>query len=161
MCADYADKHGLDVRVARLFNTYGIGMDHDDGRVVSNFISQALVGDSVTIYGDGTQTRSFCYVDDTIDGLICLMNSKVLGAVNIGNPTETSMLELYETLQSLFEEKMRGEISSQFVELPVDDPSRRQPDITRATKELGWFPTVDLEEGLSQTIDYFHIQMAS
>lgn len=161
MCFSYEKQHGLDVRVARIFNTYGVGMDPDDGRVVSNFITQALVGDPVTIYGDGTQTRSFCYVDDTVKGLISLMNSNVRGPVNIGNPHEITMLELYETLCGVFEGEHRGEVNKVHEKLPEDDPAARQPDITRATKELGWQPEVSLEEGLSKTVEYFHRIMAA
>ena len=160
MCASYEQHRELDVRTARIFNTYGIGMDPDDGRVVSNFITQALIGNPVTIYGDGTQTRSFCYVDDTVDALVRLMNGDVRGAVNIGNPNEISMLELYQTLQTIFEQQYRGDIGKTYMSLPVDDPKSRQPDITRAKSELNWNPSVSLEEGLSETIEYFHLLMA-
>lgn len=160
MCASYEKQRGLDVRTARIFNTYGVGMNPDDGRVVSNFITQALIGNPVTIHGDGSQTRSFCYVDDTVDALIRLMNSNVLGAVNIGNPNEISMLELYSRLQKIFHLEYRGDIRKVHDELPLDDPKIRQPDITRAIDELGWEPTTLLDVGLSKTIEYFHLLMA-
>jgi UDP-glucuronate decarboxylase len=150
---DYHRQHGLDIKVMRIFNTYGPNMDPGDGRVVSNFIVQALRGENITIYGDGSQTRSFCYVDDLIDGMIRLMNSKrgFTGPVNIGNPTEFTILELAEKIVELTGTK--SEII--FRPLPQDDPMQRQPVIDLAKKELGWEPVVPLEEGLKRTIEYF------
>ena len=150
---DYHRQHKLRIRVARIFNTYGPRMRPDDGRVVSNFIVQALRGQDITIYGDGSQTRSFCYVDDLIDGLMRLMNTAddFTGPVNIGNPGEFTMLEL---AQKVIELTGSG---SQIVyrPLPQDDPVRRCPDITLAKQQLGWGPTIPLEQGLAKTIDYF------
>lgn len=150
---DYHRQHKLRIRVARIFNTYGPRMRPDDGRVVSNFIVQALRGEDITIYGDGSQTRSFCYVDDLIDGLMRLMNTAddFTGPVNIGNPGEFTMLELAQKVIELTGSK------SQIVyhPLPQDDPVRRCPDITLAKKQLGWGPTIPLEQGLAKTIDYF------
>lgn len=150
---DYHRQHGLKIKVARIFNTYGPRMHPNDGRVVSNFIVQALKGDPVTIYGDGSQTRSFCYVDDLIDGLVRLMNSPpdFIGPVNLGNPGEFTILELAERVK-----EMTGS-SSEFIfkELPSDDPVMRRPDIGLATNVLGWEPRVPLEEGLRKTVDYF------
>lgn len=150
---DYYRQHNLDIKVARIFNTYGPRMHPNDGRVVSNFIVQALKGDDITIYGDGQQTRSFCYVDDMIEGFIRLMNSgdTTTGPVNLGNPGEYTMLELAETVLKL------ADSSSKLVykPLPQDDPRQRQPDITLATNSLGWAPQVNLEDGLKETIDYF------
>ena len=150
---DYHRQHGLDIKVMRIFNTYGPNMDPGDGRVVSNFIVQALRGENITIYGDGSQTRSFCYVDDLIDGMIRLMNSKrgFTGPVNIGNPTEFTILELAEKIVELTGTK--SEII--FKPLPQDDPMQRQPVIDLAKRELGWEPVVPLEEGLKRTIEYF------
>ena len=150
---DYHRQHGLPIRVARIFNTYGPRMAPDDGRVVSNFVLQALRGEPITIYGDGQQTRSFCYVSDLIEGFVALMdNDKGLtGPVNLGNPGEFTMLELAETVKEL-----AGSTSPvEFLPLPEDDPKQRQPDITVAQHELNWEPTVALREGLEQTIDYF------
>ena len=150
---DYHRQHKLPIKVARIFNTYGPRMHPADGRVVSNFILQALANDPITIYGDGSQTRSFCYVDDLIDGLIRLMDSDetVTGPINIGNPVEFTMVELANLVIRLTDSrsKLVG------APMPADDPSRRQPDITRARTVLGWEPTVALEEGLAKTIDYF------
>ncbi|MDH3605457.1 MAG: NAD-dependent epimerase/dehydratase family protein [Acidimicrobiia bacterium] len=137
-------------RIIRIFNTYGPGMAPDDGRVVSNFINQALAGERLTIYGDGTQTRSFCYVDDLIEGMWRLSNSDVTDPVNIGNPEELSMKELATTIaQSI------AETGIDYLPLPESDPARRQPDIGRARHHLGWEPTVGLAEGLPPTVDYF------
>lgn len=150
---DYKRQHGLRIKVARLFNTYGPRMQVDDGRVVSNFIVQALRGDPITIYGDGTQTRSFCYVDDAIEGYIRLMNSPddFTGPVNIGNPHEQTMLELASTILDL-----TGSASKLvFKPLPQDDPVQRCPDITLARNTLGWEPKVGIRDGLSKTIEYF------
>ena len=150
---DYYRQHQLDIRVARIFNTYGPRMAADDGRVVSNFIVQALRGEPITIYGDGSQTRSFCYVDDLVDGLVALMNNEAgePGPVNLGNPGEFTMLELAETILEL-----TGSASAiEYRELPEDDPRQRQPDISKAKSALGWEPTVALKEGLVNTIAYF------
>jgi len=150
---DYHRQHKLRIRVARIFNTYGPRMRPDDGRVVSNFIVQALRGQDITIYGDGSQTRSFCYVDDLIDGLMRLMNTSddFTGPVNIGNPGEFTMLELAQNVIELTGSR------SQIVyrPLPQDDPVRRCPDITLAKQQLGWGPTIPLEQGLKSTIVYF------
>lgn len=149
---DYYRQHGTEIRVVRIFNTYGPNMLPDDGRVVSNFIVQALSGKDLTIYGDGTQTRSFCYVDDLIEGFVRLMNHPTMtGPVNIGNPGEFTMLELAE----LVLKKVGGSSKITFHPLPGDDPKQRRPDITLATKELGWTPKVSLEDGLNPTIEYF------
>jgi UDP-glucuronate decarboxylase len=150
---DYYRQHKLRIKVARIFNTYGPRMHPNDGRVVSNMIIQALQNKPTTIYGDGTQTRSFCYVDDLIEALIRLMNSPddLKGPVNLGNPTETSILELAQTIIEL-----TGSSSSlQFQELPSDDPRKRCPDILQAKEKLGWEPKVPLKEGLTKTIEYF------
>ncbi len=150
---DYHRQHGLDIKVGRIFNTYGPRMHPNDGRVVSNFIVQALKGEPITIYGQGQQTRSFCYVDDLVDGLIRLMDSRdgFTGPVNIGNPGEFTIRELAQQVLDL-----TGS-SSKMVEapLPSDDPMQRQPDIALARGELGWEPKVQLKEGLTATIDYF------
>jgi len=150
---DYHRQHGLKIKVARIFNTYGPRMHPNDGRVVSNFIVQALKGEPITIYGDGSQTRSFCYVDDLVDGLVRLMNSPpdFTGPVNLGNPGEFTILELAEKVK-----EMTGS-SSQFIfkELPSDDPVMRRPDIGLANKVLDWEPKVPLHEGLRKTVDYF------
>jgi UDP-glucuronate decarboxylase len=150
---DYYRQHGVDIKVMRIFNTYGPNMNPYDGRVVSNFIVQALKGEDITMYGDGSQTRSFCYVDDLIDGMIRLMNSRdgFTGPVNIGNPGEFTMLELAENIIKLTD----TESKITFQPLPQDDPLQRQPDITLAKKELGWEPTIKLEEGLVKAIAYF------
>ncbi len=148
---DYHRQNGVDVRVVRIFNTYGPRMLPNDGRVVSNFIVQALQGQALTVYGDGSQTRSFCYVSDLVEGFIRLMNSDHTEPVNIGNPGEYTILELAQTIQSL----INPEAELIYKPLPQDDPKQRQPDITRAKTWLGWEPTVPLEEGLNLTIDYF------
>ena len=150
---DYWRQHQLRIKVARIFNTYGPSMQVNDGRVVSNFIVQALNNKPITIYGDGSQTRSFCYVDDLIDGLIKLMNSanEVTGPVNLGNPNEFTMIELANKVIELT--FSRSEIILE--PLPQDDPKQRQPDINLAKDLLGWQPTVDLSDGLSTTINYF------
>ncbi|MEM1030374.1 MAG: UDP-glucuronic acid decarboxylase family protein [Myxococcota bacterium] len=154
---DYHRQHGVEVKVARIFNTYGPGMNRDDGRVVSNFIVQALRGDPLTVYGDGRQTRSFCYVDDLIDGMIRFMNASasVQGPLNFGNPAETTMLELAETVRNLT--GARSEIA--FRPLPADDPKRRRPDVRRARVDLEWSPKTDLAAGLEKTIAYFDALM--
>ena len=149
---DYHRQNRVDIRIARIFNTYGPRMLPDDGRVVSNFIMQALRGEDLTIYGDGTQTRSFCYVDDLIDGFVRLMNAPDLtGPINLGNPGEFTMLELAEKILA----RIGSSSGLTFRPLPGDDPLQRQPDITLARRELDWEPSVALEEGLDRTIDYF------
>ena len=154
---DYHRQHGVDIKVIRIFNTYGPRMSAYDGRVVSNFIVQALKGDDITIYGDGKQTRSFCYVDDLIDGMIKMMESRdgFTGPVNIGNPQEFTMLELAEKVISL----AGSDSKIVFKPLPQDDPMQRQPVIDLARKELSWEPTVDLDEGLIRTIEYFRVKL--
>jgi UDP-glucuronate decarboxylase len=148
---DYHRQHNLEVRVVRIFNTYGPRMLENDGRVVSNFIAQALQGNPLTIYGDGTQTRSFCYVSDLISGFVKLMNSDYVYPVNIGNPGEYTIAQLASTIQ----EMINPESKVIFQPLPSDDPRRRRPDITKAKSLLNWEPTIDLTEGLQSTIDYF------
>jgi UDP-glucuronate decarboxylase len=150
---DYWRQYELPIKVMRIFNTYGPRMDPNDGRVVSNFIVQALEGKPITIYGEGQQTRSFCYVDDLIEGMIRLMDTppEVVGPVNIGNPVEFTMLELAEKVLSLTESKSK----ITFQPIPIDDPKQRQPDISLAKSLLKWQPTVTLEDGLKETIKYF------
>ncbi|MDO9006019.1 MAG: SDR family oxidoreductase [Aquabacterium sp.] len=150
---DYHRQHKLDIKVMRIFNTYGPRMNPSDGRVVSNFIVQALRGEDITIYGDGHQTRSFCYVDDLLEGMLRLMDTgpDFTGPINIGNPHEFTMLELAESVLAL-----TGSTSKLvFKPLPSDDPRQRQPDISLAKKKLDWTPRVNLQEGLQKTIDYF------
>ncbi|RPJ86998.1 MAG: NAD-dependent epimerase/dehydratase family protein, partial [Acidobacteria bacterium] len=149
---DYHRQNGVDIRIARIFNTYGPSMWEKDGRVVSNFIVQALTRKPLTIYGDGTQTRSFCYVSDLVRGLITLMETPgITGPINLGNPEEFTMIQLAELVR-----EMTGTSSDiRFEPLPKDDPVRRRPDITLARQLLGWEPTVPLREGLRLTIDYF------
>ena len=150
---DYNRQNRVKIKVARIFNTYGPRMHPNDGRVVSNFIMQALRGEPITIYGTGQQTRSFCYVDDLIDGFLKLMDTpdEITGPINLGNPGEFTMLELAEAVIKLTGSK--SELI--FKPLPADDPKQRQPDITQAKAKLGWAPKVPLEEGLKQTIQYF------
>jgi len=148
---DYHRQNGVDVRIVRIFNTYGPRMNSEDGRVVSNFIVQALRGEDITIYGDGTQTRSFCYVDDLIAGFMGLMESDYGLPMNIGNPGEFTMLELAEEVLK----QVGGSSKLVFKDLPSDDPKQRKPDISLARKELGWEPQVSLAEGLAKTITYF------
>jgi UDP-glucuronate decarboxylase len=150
---DYHRQYGVAIKVARIFNTYGPNMHPDDGRVVSNFIVQALRGEDITIYGDGSQTRSFCYVDDLVSGLIALMEApkEVVGPINLGNPSEFTILQLAEAVLDLTGSRSK----LVFRDLPVDDPRQRQPDISRAGDLLGWGPTVDLKEGLTRTTEYF------
>ncbi len=150
---DYYRQHRLEIKIMRIFNTYGPRMHPNDGRVVSNFIMQALKNDDITIYGDGQQTRSFCYVDDLIDGMVRLMDSDAgfTGPVNIGNPVEFTMLELAETVLRLVGSKSKLVLRP----LPQDDPRQRKPNIELAHKELGWQPKVALEDGLKETITYF------
>lgn len=150
---DYHRQHRLEIKVARIFNTYGPHMRCNDGRVVSNFIVKALTGSPITIYGDGSQSRCFCYVDDMIAGLVAFMDSDAdfVGPINLGNPVETTMLELAELVL-----RLTGSSSTLALEpLPVDDPKRRCPDITLAREHLNWSPKVSLEDGLRQTIEYF------
>lgn len=150
---DYHRQHQLAIKVARIFNTYGPRMHPDDGRVVSNFIVQALRGGDITLYGDGQQTRSFCYVDDLVDGLIRLMNTpkEITGPINIGNPGEFTIRQLAEMVLDLVGSKSK----LSFLPLPQDDPRQRKPDISKAQAVLGWAPTVALKEGLLRTIGYF------
>jgi UDP-glucuronate decarboxylase len=150
---DYHRQHNLSIKVARIFNTYGPGMLADDGRVVSNFIVQALTGQDLTIYGEGTQTRSFCFVDDLVRGLIALMNSDktVTGPINLGNPIEFTIKELASTVL----EKIKSDSKLVFKPLPGDDPKQRCPDISKATELLDWAPTINLSDGLNKTIPYF------
>jgi dTDP-glucose 4,6-dehydratase len=147
----YRDKHDLDVRVARIFNTYGPRMRLDDGRVIPNFVKQALTGKDLTVYGDGEQTRSFCYVDDMIEGLVTLLESGFQEPVNIGNPDERTINELAD----LVIETTGSESGITHEELPPQDPKVRRPDITKARSELKWEPTVSLQDGLRESIDYF------
>lgn len=153
LCFDYNRQYGTKVKVIRIFNTYGPNMDPKDGRVVSNFILQALQNQDITIYGDGTQTRSFCYVDDLVEGMIRMMNSRddFLGPINLGNPGEFTMIELAKEVLSLIDSQSK----IVYKELPADDPTRRKPNIDLAKKELGWNPQVMLNEGLKRTIEYY------
>lgn len=154
LCMDYNRQNNVDVKIIRIFNTYGPNMAMNDGRVVSNFVTQALRGESLTIYGDGSHTRSFCYVSDLVRGMLAMMNDTepgFTGPVNLGNPEEFTMLQLAETIIRLT--GSRSKVVHQ--PLPQDDPKRRKPDITKAKAILGWTPTVGLEQGLKETIDYF------
>jgi len=149
---NYYRKYKMEIRVARIFNTYGPNMAGDDGRVVSNFITQALAGDDITIYGDGAQTRSFCYVSDLVDGLIKLMNKEnFIGPVNLGNPVELTVKDIAEKIISLTGSKSK----IVYKPLPENDPKKRRPDISLAKEKLNWSPAVDLEDGLKKTIEYF------
>ena len=154
---DYHRQHGVAIKVARIFNTYGPRMDLQDGRVVSNFIVQSLRHNDISIYGDGKQTRSFCYVDDLIDGLIRLMNSEksVTGPINLGNPNEFTML----SLANLIIEITKSSSLLNYTSLPADDPKQRRPDISKASDLLGWKPKIELVEGLQKTIKEFSIRM--
>ncbi|KKT72495.1 MAG: dTDP-glucose 4,6 dehydratase [Candidatus Moranbacteria bacterium GW2011_GWF1_44_4] len=151
---DYQRKYGTDIRVVRIFNTYGPNMDPDDGRVVSNFITQALKNEDLTIYGDGMQTRSFQYIDDLVAGIIKMMDNEknFLGPVNLGNPDEFTVKELAEKILEMLPESKSKIV---YQDLPQDDPKQRKPDISLAKKELTWEPKIRLEEGLKKTIDYF------
>ena len=153
LCMDYYKVHNVDVKIARLFNTYGPYMALNDGRVVSNFITQALSNDNITIYGTGIQTRSLCFIDDMIDALIKLMNTNqhCTGPYNIGNPQEIAIIELAATIKTLTNSKSK----IVFKQLPVDDPIKRKPDITKITGIIDWIPTTSLLSGLEKTIDYF------
>jgi len=150
---DYHRMHGMEIKVVRIFNTYGPRMAFNDGRVVSNFILQALDGEDITIYGDGSQTRSFCYVDDLVEGIVSMMNTdtEMVGPINLGNPNEFTIKELAEKIISMIDSKSK----LTFKDLPVDDPKQRRPDISSAKSFLGWKPTVELEEGLKKTIEEF------
>ena len=150
---DYHRQHDVDIKVIRIFNTYGPRMNQDDGRVVSNFIVQALKGEDITIYGDGSQTRSFCYVDDMIEGMIRMMNSRdgFTGPVNLGNPGEFTMKQLADIVIELTHSSSK----IVYMPLPSDDPTQRKPIIDLAQKELSWQPTIKLEDGLKKTIEYF------
>ncbi|MEO1062316.1 MAG: UDP-glucuronic acid decarboxylase family protein [Actinomycetota bacterium] len=151
MTMAYHRAHELDVRIVRIFNTYGPRMRPNDGRVVSNFIVQALSGEPITIYGDGSQTRSFCYVDDLVRGILSLLDSRHVGPVNIGNPGEFTIGELAEIVRA----EIDPSIPIRHLPLPTDDPTRRRPDITLAGDLLGWAPSVDLEDGLQRTVAHF------
>jgi UDP-glucuronate decarboxylase len=150
---DYSRQYGTKIRIARIFNTYGPRMSVNDGRVVSNFIVQALQDRPITIYGDGSQTRSFCYVTDLIDAFVRIMNleESLVGPINLGNPSEFTILQLAEKIIELTESRS----SIEFELLPSDDPKQRKPDISLASTALGWKPSVELDEGLTKTIDYF------
>ena len=154
---DYRRQHGLEIKVARIFNTYGPRMLPDDGRVVSNFIVQALQGRDITIYGDGSQTRSFCYVDDLVEGLIRLMESdaEVTGPINLGNPGEFTIRELAEKVAALVGGPSGPTSNLVFEPLPSDDPTQRQPNIDKARELLGWEPKIPLDEGLPRTVEFF------
>lgn len=156
---DYHRQHGLAIKVIRIFNTYGPRMDQEDGRVVSNFIVQALRGRDITIYGDGTQTRSFCYVDDLVEGMLAMMDgpAEAVGPINFGNPTEFTMLQLADMVVALVGSQSKVVHRA----LPRDDPRQRQPDITLAREQFGWEPTVALRDGLVRTISYFDRLLAS
>jgi UDP-glucuronate decarboxylase len=157
LAASYAQQYDVGVRIARIFNSYGPRMLPNDGRVVSNFIVQCLRDEPITIFGDGAQTRSFCYVDDLIEGFVRLMASDERDPVNLGNPNEATILQLAERIR-----QMTGSGSTIVRQpLPQDDPTRRQPDITRARERLGWQPTIEIEAGLSATIDYFRSRLAA
>ncbi len=152
LCMDYHRAHDLDIRIIRIFNTYGPRMHPEDGRVVSNFIMQALQGKPITIYGEGQQTRSFCYVDDLVSGIMKMMDQDgFIGPVNLGNPVELSMKDLAERILRLTNSSSQLE----YKELPQDDPKQRQPDISLAKEKLSWEPTVDIEQGLTKAIEYF------
>ena len=151
LCSDYQRLHGVDIRIMRIFNTYGPNMRFDDGRVISNFIVQALENKKLTLYGDGSQSRSFCYVDDLIDGMINLMQSNYNNPVNIGNPNELSIKELANLVRNLINPKLEFE----YKKLPEDDPIQRSPSIQLAQDILSWEPKIQLKEGLIKTIDWF------
>jgi len=148
---EYHRNHHTEIRVARIFNTYGPKMDKYDGRVISNFINQCLQNDPLTIYGEGEQTRSFCYIDDMVDGLIKLMNSSCTGPINLGNPEEITIKEVSSKIKEL----TQSQSNLEFTNLPSDDPLKRKPDINKAIKLLNWSPQISLDEGLTKTIEYF------
>ncbi|WP_071518673.1 UDP-glucuronic acid decarboxylase family protein [Geitlerinema sp. PCC 9228] len=156
LCFDYHRQNHVDIRVVRIFNTYGPRMLENDGRVVSNFIYQALQNRALTVYGDGSQTRSFCYVSDLVEGLIRMMNNDYVGPVNLGNPGEYTILQLAQTIR----DKVNPDVEIEFKPLPSDDPRQRQPDITRAKRYLDWEPQVGLVEGLKLTIDDFRDRLS-
>jgi len=151
LCSSYKQQYYVDVKIARLFNCYGPNMAKNDGRVISNFIVQALKNSDITIFGDGSQTRSFCYIDDTLDALVKFMNTDIMGPVNIGNPEEYSIKEIAHIIISLTNSKS----PIIYKELPSDDPKRRKPDITLAKELLGWTPKIGIKDGLERTIEYF------
>ena len=151
LCADYRRIHGVEVRIMRIFNTYGPNMRSDDGRVISNFIVQALKNEKITLYGDGSQTRSFCYVDDLINGMVLLMESNYKDPINIGNPNEFSIKELADLIKNLINPNLKFE----YKELPSDDPKQRKPSIELAKNVLNWEPKTELKDGLLKTIDWF------
>ena len=151
LCSDYKRMHNLDVKIMRIFNTYGPRMRSNDGRVISNFIFQALKGNPLTIYGDGTQTRSFCYVSDLIEGIYKFMNSEFTGPINLGNPEEFTIIELAKKVI----EKIDPSLEIEYKKLPEDDPKRRRPDIKLAKEVIQWEPKICLSEGLDRTIEYF------
>ena len=151
MVAAYRRHRGLDARVVRIFNTYGPRMRPSDGRLIPNLITQALEGRPLTVYGDGSQTRSFCYVDDMVDGILALLRSDVAEPVNVGNPNEMTVLEMAEQIRA----EVDDGLEIVFESLPVDDPRRRRPDITRARELLGWEPRVPVAEGVAKTIAWF------
>ena len=158
LCMDYHRQYGVDVRIARIFNTFGPHMALDDGRVISNFIVQALRGENLTIYGDGRQTRSFAYVSDIVEGLVRVMNMReFVGPINLGNPQEITILDLARKVIA----RSGSKSSIDFKPLPEDDPERRRPDITLARERLGWEPIVSLDEGLRLTIEYFRQKLSS
>lgn len=158
---DYHRQHNVDIRIVRIFNTYGPNMDMNDGRVVSNFIVQTLKGQDITVYGDGLQTRSFCYVDDLVEGLIKMMNNpqKFIGPVNLGNNSERTIIDFAKTIIDMINSKndINVESKSKIIhkDLPSDDPTKRQPELTLAKQELNWQPTTDIKAGLEKTIEYF------
>lgn len=154
LAMDYHRQHNVQIRIARIFNTYGPRMQFHDGRVVSNFIVQALREDPITIYGDGSQSRSFCFVTDLVEGLVRLMNSDDLGPMNLGNPCEFTMLELAKVVQ----ESASSKVALEYRSLPRDDPRRRQPDIGKAKSVIGWEPIVPLKEGLKKTVEDFELR---
>ncbi|MEY2567827.1 MAG: dTDP-glucose 4,6-dehydratase [Actinomycetota bacterium] len=156
MTMAYHRYHGVDVRIVRIFNTFGDRMRPDDGRAVSNFVVQALQGKALTVYGDGSQTRSFCFVDDEVRGILALLRSDYVGPVNIGNPVEYTILELAKTVLDV----TGSSAEIVFEPLPVDDPTQRKPDITLARTVLGWEPTIGLREGLERTVAYFRERLA-
>jgi len=155
LCSDYQRINGVDSKIMRIFNTYGPNMRFDDGRVISNFIVQALKGEKITVYGDGTQTRSFCYVDDLVEGLIKLMNSSEVGPINLGNPSEFTIKQLAELVTS----KVCIDLNICYKELPQDDPLQRKPVIDKALEKLSWAPSVPLSDGLDYTIEYFRKEL--
>jgi len=152
---DYHKKYNVDIRIVRIFNTYGPRMDKNDGRVVSNFINQAINNEDITLYGNGNQTRSFCYIEDQLDGLIKLMNSNYIYPVNIGNPYEITVKELADRIIKLLNSKSNSKSKIVYKPLPSDDPTNRKPDITKAKEILNWEPNYDLEKGIIKTIEYF------